>query len=87
MKQGLGIWPTLERWASVSFLYLVDSSNPTTFPPNRLPGGEVRPLKQGVLEDAFNITDRGDGIDSTVIGLPELAVWVLRGPPAGVVLE
>ena len=57
------------------------------FPEEPLPGGEVGPLEQGVLQDALHSSQGLDDICPVVVQVPQLAVMALVGPPEGVLLE
>eukprot|EP00906_Rhabdomonas_costata_P036699 RCo051448 len=53
-------------------------------PEQTLPGGEVRPLEQSVLQDSLHSTQRLDHVRAVVAEVPELAIVALVGPPEGV---
>merc|ERR1719238_1856525 len=54
-------------------------------PEETLPGREVRPLEERVLENPFDASERLDHVRPVVVEVPELPVVALVRPPEGVV--
>ena len=56
-------------------------------PEQTLPGRDVRPLEQCVLEDTLDTAQRGDHVHTVAVQLPQLAIVTLRRPPEGIAIE
>merc|ERR1719318_1929485 len=56
-------------------------------PEEPLPGGEVGPLEQGVLQDPLHPTQGLDHVSPVVVQVPEFTIVSLMGPPEWVLFQ
>ena len=84
MKRWLGIWLRPDLWALVSFLYRIVLESRCLLPEETFAGGEISAIEERVLQDALNITQRGNHVNTIVVEFPELSIMALRSSPEGV---
>ena len=103
VKRRFGIWLRPDRWALVSFLYRIDSSNPEAFSQNNpkrveskvhilfwkhtFPCGKISAFEQGVLKDTLNTTECRNDVHTIIIELPQFTIMALRSPPERITIS